>query len=198
MTTRTMKVKGAATTLDISLIPALWWKEAWSRGQVLPHRSDPLCFCPDLEQGKDIDLMEKEIVRNKGNNNAKSDKPTRTLIDWEHLWLARMVDYVSKNKAIGAEAVEATLAGKEVLQTESQPLIASPNSDETELNRFQILVRTPMGNTILIWTHATDRAIDLKNNIANQIGYLAGEQNLVTRGRSLHDHRTLKEYNIKP
>lgn len=142
--------------------------------------------------------MEKEIVKNKGNNNAEPEKPTKTLIDREHLWLERMADCVSKNKAIGAEAVKSTLAGKEVIQTESQPLITSPNSDGTELNHFQILVRMPMGNTILIWNHATDRAIDLKNNIANRIGYLTGEQNLVTGGRSLHDHGTLKEYNIKP
>lgn len=199
--TRIMKVKGAATTLDISLIPALWWKEAWSRGQVLHHRSDSVCLCPDLEHGKDTDLMEKEIFRIEGNNNAEPKKPARALTDREHLWLvepSRMADCVSRNKDTGAEVVETTLAGKEVLQTESRPQIASPNSAGTEPNRFQILVRTPMGNTILIWTHATDRAIDLKNNIANQIGYPAGEQNLVTGGRSLQDHRTLKEYNIKP
>lgn len=170
VTTRTMKVKGVTTTLDISLIPTLQWKEAWSQGQVLHHRSAPVCFCLDLEQGKDTDVMEKEIFKNKGNNNAEPEKPARALIDWEHLWLAelsRMADFVSKNKAIGAEAVKATLAGKEVLQTESRPHIASPNSVGIEPNRFQILVKTPMGNTILIWTHATDRVIDLKNNIAN-------------------------------
>lgn len=67
---------------------------------------------------KDTDLMEKEIFRVKGNNNAELEKSARALIDREHLWLvepSRMADCVSRNKAIGAEAVEATIAGKEVL-----------------------------------------------------------------------------------
>lgn len=68
----------------------------------------------------------------------------------------------------------------------------------TKPNRIQIFVRTPTGNTTLIWTHDTNRVIDLKNNVANQIGYPTCEQKLVIGGRSLQDHITLKEYNIKP
>lgn len=43
------KDKGVATTIDTSLMPAFWWKEAWSRDKALHHRSDLVCLCPELE-----------------------------------------------------------------------------------------------------------------------------------------------------
>lgn len=55
----------------------------------------------------------------------------------------------------------------------------------------------PKGNSTWIWVSATDSVRDLKYNIANQIGYPAGKQNLLLGGRSLQDLRSIKDYNIK-
>lgn len=48
------------------------------------------------------------------------------------------------------------------------------------------------------WVYATDNVIDLKNNIVDQISYLADKQHLLARGRSLQDSRSIKDYKVKP
>lgn len=73
------------------------------------------------------------------------------------------------------------------------------NGADLELSdHFQIFVRTPKGNSTLIWVSATDSVRDLKYNISNQIGYPVGKQHLLIGARSLQDFRYIKDYNIKP
>lgn len=79
-------------------------------------------------------------------------------------------------KTIGADAVEASIAGRKNLQ---RPQIAISGSDGTIPNRFQIFVKTPKGKTTVIWTYDNDTVTDLRNNIAVQIGYPARKQHLL-------------------
>lgn len=73
-------------------------------------------------------------------------------------------------KAIEADTID--LAKGKDSHTNSRPQIASIGSNGIISNHFQIFVKAPMGKTTFIWAHATDSVTDLKQNIANHIGYL--------------------------
>lgn len=62
-----------------------------------------------------------------------------------------------------------TIDSKKGSKTEAWPQIASPGSDGTRSNRFQMFVKAPTGKTTLLWALATDSVTDLKQNIANHI-----------------------------
>lgn len=75
------------------------------------------------------------------------------------------------------ESIEATSVEREDHKTSPWTQIAS--YDEITPKRFEIFIRTPTGNTTLIWVYATDNVIDLKNNITDQINYPADKQHLL-------------------
>lgn len=69
------------------------------------------------------------------------------------------------------DVVEDTFVVGNDSRTDSQPLNASTGSDGIKPNFLQILIKTPLGKTTLIWVHASDNVTNLKNNISNHIGY---------------------------
>lgn len=63
---------------------------------------------------------------------------------------------------------------------------------------FQVFIKTPSGMSLLVWVHATDCVLHLKNLISHQVGYPTGLQHLIFGGRALQDPKPLMDYNILP
>lgn len=63
---------------------------------------------------------------------------------------------------------------------------------------FQILIKPPQGNTLLVFVHAGASPLQLKKQIWAEMGFPVQIQHLVSGGRSLQDCRSLESYGIGP
>ena len=86
---------------------------------------------------------------------------------------------------------------KQTDQEQPEP-INNTNANENQVSprSFQIFIKTPMGNSILVWIHASAQGTDLKKTIGQTTGYPCLEQSLIYGGRALQDSDILKDYGI--
>jgi len=115
--------------------------------------------------------------------------------------------YINPRAAIFSPDLAYKLVYRGLFRMDADLILSDTELDGSDLTRikppqvarsgFQILLKTPKGNTTVIWTYDSDRVSDLKNNIADQNGYPSAEQHLLNEGRSLQECRTMQEYNIK-
>ena len=87
-----------------------------------------------------------------------------------------------------------------LLLTNKKQLEAATNTIAKEkwvsTNRFQIFLKPPVGNCLLIWIQDSERVTDLKQAIWNTTSYPSHIQSLIHCGRSLQDSSTLRDYGI--
>ena len=68
--------------------------------------------------------------------------------------------------------------------------------DQVNTNNFQIFIKTPVGENIVIWVDETEQVIALKMKITKSQVYPVSVQSLIYEGRALQHHRIIKEYSI--
>lgn len=125
--------------------------------------------CPQIPEG---------TIRNEDSLNAKLESIDPTTSVAARMLSAKTTPDICVT--LGAAVIKAISVERKDHQIGIRSQIGNPSVVEIIPSRFQIFVRTPKENSTLIWAYATDSVRDLKNNSANQIGYPAGKQHLLT------------------